>query len=589
MTYCSAGDQFSYFNSVEFNSLGYHILGAIAIPFHILGAYCIIFKTPQTMSSVKWPMLNYHIITTLVDVMFGFMVCPYIIAPFSIMLPSGVLQILGVYQGVQAYLMITSVEIMAVSMVQIVENRYMILKNGNLRWQKIRIPWFCFNYSLASLATLPMYLEIPKDQESAKSDIFAKVPCIPRKIREDPAIFVVAENMNLTVAVILTFVILIAIQFLTFSRLSRLALKKSNTQLSEMTIKLQKKFLRAYVIQIASYHILGAIAMPFHILGAYCIIFKTPQTMSSVKWSMLNYHIITTLVDVMFGFMVCPYVIAPFSIMLPSGVLQILGVYQGVQVYLWMMSIAIMGVSMVQVVENRYMILSNGNPYWQKIRIPCFCFNYSLASLATLPMYLEIPKNQESAKSDIFAVIKRDVTEKFEDKFFQELPCLPREIREDPALFVFAENMNLTIVAILTLAVLIDFQFSTFARLSRRALKTNGTQLSEMTIKLQKKFLRALIIQIGCPFIFMVLPLSMILFEYFSTYFNQTLNNTAFLMLASYGLSSTMIMLLVHSPYRIFLKEQLSELLGVRKMARNQTFNVVIPSVASIKSRINLI
>ncbi|EFP08703.1 hypothetical protein CRE_19798 [Caenorhabditis remanei] len=320
------------------------------------------------------------------------------------------------------------------------------------------------------------------------------------------------------------------------------------------------------------YHILGAIAMPFHIVGAYCIIFKTPQTMSSVKWPMLNYHILTTLVDVMFGFMVCPYLIAPFAIMLPSGVLQVLGVYQGVQTYLIIMSIATMFVSMIQIVENRYMILSNGNLYWQKIRVPWFCFNYLLASLATLPMYLEIPKNQESAKSDIFA----------------KLPCIPREIREDPALFVVAENMNAILAVLLPIDILIAIQFATFSRLSRLSLKRKNTQLSEMTIKLQRKFLRAYIIQIGCSFTFMVLPLFTILFEYFSMSFNQTVNNIALLMFASYGLSSTIMMLLVHSPYRKFLKEQLGELFGIKKMARNQTVNVVIPSVASMKSRINL-
>ncbi|EFP08740.1 hypothetical protein CRE_19797 [Caenorhabditis remanei] len=255
------------------------------------------------------------------------------------------------------------------------------------------------------------------------------------------------------------------------------------------------------------YHSLGAIAIPFHILGAYCIIFKTPQTMRSVKWPMLSYHILTTLVDVMFGFMVCPYVIAPFSIMLPSGVLQVLGVYGGVQVYVGIMSVEIMAVSMVQIVENRYMILRSGNLRWQKIRIPWFCLNYSFASLATLPMYLEIPKDQGSAKSDIFV----------------------------------------------------------------------------------RKFHRAYIIQIGCPFTFMVIPFSMILFEYFSMSFNQTVNNIALLMIASYGLSSTIMMLLVHSPYRKFLKEQLSELFGIQKMARNQTVNVIIPSVGSMKSRINLV
>ncbi|EFP08749.1 hypothetical protein CRE_19799 [Caenorhabditis remanei] len=267
MTYCSASDQFSYFSSVEFNSLGYHILGAIAIPFHILGAYCIIFKTPQTMRSVKRPMLIYHILTTLVDVMFGFMTCPYLIAPFSMGLSRGIFQILDVFGGVQVYLVIMSVAsehvniflnifvkiivlAMAVSMVQIVENRYLILRSGNLKWQKIRIPWFCLNYLLASLITLPMYLEIPKDQESLKSVIFAKIPCIPREIREDPYLFVFAENMNLTIASIFPFVILICTEILAFSRLSRLALKRNSTQLSDMTIKLQRKFLRAYIIQI---------------------------------------------------------------------------------------------------------------------------------------------------------------------------------------------------------------------------------------------------------------------------------------------------------------------------------------------------
>ncbi|CAL2046871.1 unnamed protein product [Caenorhabditis brenneri] len=110
MPYCTPDYHFSYFDSIEFNSLALHISGSIGIPFHVIGAYCILLKTPKSMDSVKLTLLNFHVFKFFMDMFVSFMMTPYILAPTYSVVPDGLFQFFGVNGGVQCWLMIMFAE-----------------------------------------------------------------------------------------------------------------------------------------------------------------------------------------------------------------------------------------------------------------------------------------------------------------------------------------------------------------------------------------------------------------------------------------------------------------------------------------------
>ena len=77
--------------------------------------------------------------------------------------------------------------------------------------------------------------------------------------------------------------------------------------------------------------------------------------------------------------------------------------------------------------------------------------------------------------------------------------------------------------------------------------------ISPKTRKYQRSFFLGTIAQVVVPLIFLVIPLGTgISFMYFN-YYNQALNNSIVLFFSFHGFASTIIITLVHHPYRTFL------------------------------------
>lgn len=129
------------------------------------------------------------------------------------------------------------------------------------------------------------------------------------------------------------------------------------------------------------------------------------------------------------------------------------------------------------------------------------------------------------------------------------LPCLPEEIKsvdiflssESPSLFLYLEG---------TLIGSLIFQALSFYFLISRIFDHFGTKLSEKTLSMQKKLMRALIIQLGLPLIIMVIPLAFCAHSTIIGYYNPTFNNFSFIIISLHGLLSTIAMITMHHPYR---------------------------------------
>ncbi|EFP00232.1 hypothetical protein CRE_19073 [Caenorhabditis remanei] len=336
-------------------------------------------------------------------------------------------------------------------------------------------------------------------------------------------------------------------------------------------------------------HILSSISIPFHLFGAYCILFKTPQFMSSVQIPLLHFHFWTFMADLMFSVLVSPYVLVPTFTISVHGIFQEIGLNPGILACLIIITIESMLVSLYDhiyhdfsamcfsinlILENRYMLLINGNLIWRKIRVPWLVLNYLLIPFFSLPIYLNIPVDQEKAKLTVF-------------KIFQTLPCLPSEIRESK---LFVVNEKLITINISSICFLFYFvsQGAVFSTRLRYSLRKTGSQLSDKTARLQKKFLKSLLIQIYTPALVIGASLIFLLMEYALGFYSQKANNIAFIYISCYGLVSTIAMLIVHNPYRVFIVNIFRGIInffGFRSAMRNESI-VVVSSVVHNKNRI---
>lgn len=97
-----------FMESPDFLFYSLHGMGAVTCPLQILGLYCILFKTPQTMNSVKWVLLNSHIWSLIFDITVTALTITFLVFPVLGTVPLGFLTTLfGVPIDIQAYLVFT--------------------------------------------------------------------------------------------------------------------------------------------------------------------------------------------------------------------------------------------------------------------------------------------------------------------------------------------------------------------------------------------------------------------------------------------------------------------------------------------------
>lgn len=68
-------------------------------------------------------------------------------------------------------------------------------------------------------------------------------------------------------------------------------------------------------------HAIIFVSLPVQLFSIYCILFETPKTMKSVKWSLLNARIWTVILDLSLTVLTIPFVIFPAIAGTPLGIL----------------------------------------------------------------------------------------------------------------------------------------------------------------------------------------------------------------------------------------------------------------------------
>ncbi|EGT31137.1 hypothetical protein CAEBREN_01037 [Caenorhabditis brenneri] len=391
----------SHFSTPEFLTCTLHILSIFSIPIHILGFYCIIFETPTPMKSAKLTMLNLHFWSISLDVTLSILVCPSTIIPVIGGYTFGVLNKLGVPAIVQWYMILTTLLGVGASFVSIIENRYFMIFAVNSWWRHARPFFIFFNYIVVFTGYIPPFSNTP-NQSYAFSVVQQEHPTIP----VSPSLFVITlDRLWIFLAAVITGSIFVT-EVILFNTLLMVKMRSKTyrTNQSLKTFDMQRKFLIGIAVQMnflstpefltSTLHILSILTTPIHILGFYCILFKTPKSMESVKWCLLNSHFLNIFMDISINILVCPVVITPVIGGYTYGILNQFGVPTMLQWYLLLTVFLAVGAIFVSIVENRYYMMFARSSCWRHGRYPFLVSNYFFVFTGYIPPLFNVPDGE---------------------------------------------------------------------------------------------------------------------------------------------------------------------------------------------------
>ncbi|EGT31538.1 hypothetical protein CAEBREN_31653 [Caenorhabditis brenneri] len=282
-------------------------------------------------------------------------------------------------------------------------------------------------------------------------------------------------------------------------------------------------------------HYFGFIAIPLHIFGAYCILIKTPSIMQSVKWNLFNFHFWNCFCDIGFSLLTTPFVIVPAFAWYPLGIFNYFGISTAWQTIILVYIVCVVFVSIIGIFENRYLVLIACDHTWRKFRTTYFIFNLLIACLTFVPFIFTLPDQNEARQF-----------------FLDRWKCAPDYAPLDTVFFLatatrFVARTGGVVVAFFFIQIIV------FYKLTGKVLKQQmGRNISKNTAELLKKFRETLMIQLSIPVFIMLFPIAYLGASNWLWFHFQFLNNISFIIISSHGFFSTIVMLIVHRPYREF-------------------------------------
>ncbi|CAP29789.1 LOW QUALITY PROTEIN: Protein CBG10354, partial [Caenorhabditis briggsae] len=280
-----------------------------------------------------------------------------------------------------------------------------------------------------------------------------------------------------------------------------------------------------------TFHILTIIDIPIHMFGAYLI--QNSNCMRSVKWSMLNLHFWSVLLDWLDGFLSRPFMLYPALAGYTEGVLVRLGMSTAAMAYLFFTLFCAVTISIFGIMENIFNILFAENHIWRKIRFPYFMINW----IFVLTHFLYPIFNTPNQKHAIEFLKNR-------------LPEIDPSVFRHPNFLVLSLDLK-PVFPIVLACFLGTWQTMVFVYLIVSNLEkcAKTMTLSKTTLKMQTKFLRAISIQIVVPLIVLAMPMFYIGISIVANFYNQVLNILITIIVSTHGLASTFVMLIIHEPY----------------------------------------
>ncbi|CAI5453387.1 unnamed protein product [Caenorhabditis angaria] len=279
-------------------------------------------------------------------------------------------------------------------------------------------------------------------------------------------------------------------------------------------------------------HALTLIAFPLNFLSLFCIIFKTPEKMRSMRNSMLYFQSICAFNDILFSIFMCPFIFYPYCAGFTIGLLNDLNVPVSVQFCFGAGVVTSTGLAIPIVLESQHHTLVKNyrlSDFSRKIFIG---INISMAYILLFPMVLIAP-DQDWGRLEML----------------KKLPCPAIEFFQHD-IFVLAID-NTAMAAFMTVACLFAISSAVFfTSHSIFELTKKRVDISTATRKLQQKYFIKVFIQIATPVFIMIFPLIYLITAMRNNYYNQAANNLCVLIILFHGVSATTITIFTYKPYR---------------------------------------
>ncbi|CCD71378.1 Serpentine Receptor, class H [Caenorhabditis elegans] len=280
-------------------------------------------------------------------------------------------------------------------------------------------------------------------------------------------------------------------------------------------------------------HTIGVVSAPIHIFGGFCILYKTPKEMSSVKPSLLYLESSTFILDLTLSIFCTVNALIPLMAVYPIGILTQLGIRVPEVFYILEIIAAMFACSVIGLFENRLFILMIDKRLWGQIRIPFLVFLHLTGLVYFYPNYITMPPGVENQKEFILKAI----------------PCLHPEVRNAP-LYLIVEDKWKFLFWTACETLLFAFTIVAMFIFIIKALRNYGHNRSQRTIDMQKKLIQAITLQLAIPFFIIFIPIS---YYTFSNSYYAAVNNIMYVLMATHGSFSTVVMIIVQKPYREFL------------------------------------
>ncbi|EGT55307.1 CBN-SRH-45 protein [Caenorhabditis brenneri] len=306
---------------------------------------------------------------------------------------------------------------------------------------------------------------------------------------------------------------------------------------------------------------------PINFFGIYCIVFKTPNEMITIKWCMLYLHSLATFSSLWLTAAMMPFVYFPACAGFTTGLLPYMNVSTQIQGYIGIGCLGMLALSLPILFENRQRYLVDN----YKITRPVFRVMFYTLNVLFVPFSL----------FGLFSIVPDQVSAR--QQVLQFLPC-PTESYFHHSVFVLSLNHIPVITYLSALSTVTVIQILFFGGHSLTYLRTEARKISVGTRKLQKRFFMVISVQLILPCIILLIPVVYFIYSMLSGYYNQALNNISFVTMTLYGATATLTMILLHNPYKkfvlnLFFSREKSSIEAVkpRKWVRRNAVSVTTP------------
>ncbi|CAB03195.2 Serpentine Receptor, class H [Caenorhabditis elegans] len=287
------------------------------------------------------------------------------------------------------------------------------------------------------------------------------------------------------------------------------------------------------------FYVISGISFPIHLFGSYCILFQTSATMKSVKWTLFNLHFWSAALDLSISFLAQPFFCTPTMAAFPLGVLSLIGVPNDLLMLSIYTIFMLVPVSIISMFENRYFVLFVNRGCWRYFRYPFLVANYIIVITYCFIIYLEIP-DQEIAIKKLF--------KKYPRFYNFEIPVSSFIVISDEDRS-WQKLRRISVISFILLEIIV---FGILLRVKLKlSMKKIASSISSKTLQMQKRFIKALNLQIAIPLIVIFVPIiAGMIFKALSIVNPQAFSNLLNFYFSLHGVLSTILMLYLQNPYR---------------------------------------